>query len=214
MLSPHPLSSNEWHELHATYDGSTMRLYVDRRLAASAKSGPQFTDQVTPVLIGADFGRQAMDSHFEGHISEVRIWNRALTAEEVPHTFSQASQQKGPAVLNRGLLAQWRPLDANLDEPDARLTIFNAVASRCNSIPCMDAVLKRNVAIAPLEISLRPGVRGVMIELGSVTARSAQWRRGIQMVGLKDTFKHYCYMGTSVALQKSLLQVHLAEWSF
>jgi len=39
-----------------------------------------------------------------------------------------------------------------------------------------------------------------------VTARSSQWRRGIQMVGVKDTFKHYCYMGTSVALQKSLLQ--------
>jgi len=205
LVAAHPVLPNEWHELHATYDGSTMRLYVDRRLAATAKSGAQFTDQVTPVLIGAEFGKERIESHFEGHISEVRIWNRALSADEVPHTFSQ-SQQKAPAVLNRGLLAQWRPLDANLDEPDARLTVFNAVATRCNSITCMDAVLKRNLLISPLEISLRGGVRAVVVELGSVTARSAQWRRGIQMVGVKDAFKHYCYMGTSVALQKSLLQ--------
>lgn len=175
------------------------------RLAASAKSGAQFTDQVTPVLIGAEFGKQNIDSHFEGHISEVRIWNRALGADEVPHTFSQA-QQKPPAVLNRGLLAQWRPLDANLDEPDSRLTVFNAVATRANSQTCMDALFKRNFLITPLEITLRAGVRAVVVEPGGVTARSSQWRRGIQMVSMKDTFKHYCYMGTSVALQKSLLQ--------
>ena len=33
ILAAHPVSPNEWHELHATYDGSTMRLYVDRRRA-------------------------------------------------------------------------------------------------------------------------------------------------------------------------------------
>ena len=109
------------------------------------------------MLIGAEFGRNQIESHFEGHISEVRIWNRALAADEVPHTFSQA-QQKPPAVLNRGLLAQWRPLDANLDEPDARLTVFNAVASRCNSITCMDALLKRNTASAPRPLLLCPAL--------------------------------------------------------
>ena len=43
-----------------------------RRLAASAKSGPQFTDQVTPVLIGAEFGRNTVESHFEGHVTARR----------------------------------------------------------------------------------------------------------------------------------------------
>ena len=37
ILAAHPVSPNEWHELHATYDGSTMRLYVDRRHAACAR---------------------------------------------------------------------------------------------------------------------------------------------------------------------------------
>ena len=62
VLAAHPVSPNEWHELHATYDGHTMRLYVDRRLATSAKSGAQFTDQVTPVLSGAEFGRTSIEN--------------------------------------------------------------------------------------------------------------------------------------------------------
>ena len=65
-----------------------MRLYVDRRLATSAKSGAQFTDQVTPVLIGAEFGRNSIENHFEGYISEARVWNRALSADEVVHNRS------------------------------------------------------------------------------------------------------------------------------
>ena len=205
LYAPAAVTANEWHELHATYDGHTMRLYVDRRLAASSKSTAQFTDQVTPVLIGAEFGRSSVENHFDGFISEVRIWNRALSADEVIHSFAQ-TQPKGTSALHRGLLAHWRPLDASLDEPDGRLTVFNLVAVRANSVTTMDALLKRNSATHPLELTLRAGVRAVLVELGSVTARSSQWRRGIEMVTRKDAFKHYCYMGTSVALQKSLLQ--------
>jgi len=206
LVAPTAVTPNEWHELHATFDGHTMRLYVDRRLATSAKSGAQFTDQVTPVLIGAEYGRNTIESHFDGYISEARIWNRALSADEVVHAFAQTQPKTGANLLHRGLLAHWRPLDASLDEPDGRLTVFNLIASRSNSVTTMDGLLKRNSTTHPLEITLRAGVRAVLVELGSVTARSAQWRRGIQMVNRKDEFKRYCYLGTSVALQKSLLQ--------
>ena len=206
LVAPTAVTANEWHELHATYDGHTMRLYVDRRLATSAKSAAQFTDQVTPVLLGAEFGRTSIDNHFDGYISEARIWNRALSADEVVHAFAQTQPKSGANLLHRGLLAHWRPLDASLDEPDGRLTVFNLIAARSNSITTMDALLKRNSQVHPLELTLRAGVRAVLVELGSVTARSAQWRRGIQMINRKDEFKHYCYLGTSVALQKSLLQ--------
>ncbi|KOO25789.1 VCBS protein [Chrysochromulina tobinii] len=206
LVAPTAVTANEWHELHATFDGHTMRLYVDRRLATSAKSGAQFTDQVTPVLIGAEFGRTSIENHFDGYISEARIWNRALSADEVVHAFAHTQPKSGANLLQRGLLAHWRPLDASLDEPDGRLTVFNLIAARANSVTTMDALLKRNQQTHPLELTLRAGVRAVLVELGSVTARSAQWRRGIQMVARKDEFKHYCYLGTSVALQKSLLQ--------
>ena len=40
------------------------------------------TDQVTPVLVGAEHGRQEIENHFEGYISELRVWNRALSSDE------------------------------------------------------------------------------------------------------------------------------------
>ena len=64
-----------------------MRLFVDRRLATSARSGPQFTDQVTPVLVGAEHGRQEIENHFEGYISELRVWNRALSSDEAAQVW-------------------------------------------------------------------------------------------------------------------------------
>ena len=42
------------------------------------------------MLIGAEFGRTSIDNHFDGYISEARIWNRALSADEVVHAFAQA----------------------------------------------------------------------------------------------------------------------------
>jgi hypothetical protein len=66
MVSPTAVSADEWHEVVATYDGAVMRLYVDRRLVAQAASGAQFTDQVTPVLIGAEYGRACLQNHFNG----------------------------------------------------------------------------------------------------------------------------------------------------
>ena len=235
LVAPRAVTAGEWHEVVATYDGTTMRLFVDRRVAASAKSGAQFTDQVTPVTIGAEFGRSTVENHFDGYIAEVRIWNRALSSDEAAAVFNSSS--KGTS-LHRGLQApraeapphspgphrsspspsqpapttpspqaHWRPIDAKLDEPDGRVLVHNAVANRAHATTTLDAMLKRNVATYPLELTLRPGVRAVLVELGSMLRHSPQWRRGVEMVSRHNCYKHYCYLGTSVALQKSLLQV-------
>ena len=102
LVAPRAVTAGEWHEVVATYDGTTMRLFVDRRVAASAKSGAQFTDQVTPVTIGAEFGRSTVENHFDGYIAEVRIWNRALSSDEAASVFNSSS--KGTS-LHRGLQA-------------------------------------------------------------------------------------------------------------
>jgi len=206
MVAPAAVSANEWHEICATYDGHTMRLFVDRRMVVSSKSGAQFTDQVTPVLIGAEFGAKAIESHFEGYISEVRVWDRAVSAEEVQQIFSANNGAGKAAPFHRGLLGCWRPREVRTDEPDGRVTFFNSVPARPNQHSCMDAILKRIVNMHPLEITLRAGVRAVLVELGAITQHSVQWRRAIEMVSHRDGYKHYCYLGTSVALQKSLLQ--------
>ena len=205
LVAPRSVTANEWHEIVATYDGTTMRLYVDRRLATSAKSGAQFTDQVTPVIIGAEFGRAQIENHFEGYISEVRVWNRALSPDEAAQVFNTTLPKA--SMIHRGLLGHWRPLDAKLDEPDGRLVVPNTIAARNNGHSTMDALLKRHTTFNSLELTLRAGVRAVLVELGSIAAHTTQWRRGIDFISRQQNgHKHYCYMGTSVSLQKSLLQ--------
>ena len=205
LTAPRAVTPNEWHEIVATYDGTTMRLFVDRRLATSARSGPQFTDQVTPVMIGAEHGRSEIENHFEGYISELRVWNRALSSDEAAQVFNTTLPKA--SMIHRGLLGHWRPLDAKLDEPDGRLVVPNTIAARTNGQPTMDALLKRHVTFGKLELTLRTGVRAVLVELGSIAAHTTQWRRAIDLISRQENgHKHYAYMGTSVSLQKSLLQ--------
>ena len=203
MVSVGAVGADEWHEIVATYDGAVMRLFVDRRLAAQSEAGAQFTDQVTPVLIGAEYGRACVQNHFNGFIGEVRVLDRAVAAEELAGMFAAPSKAVG---LQRGLLGRWRPVEAKLDEADGRVTLFNSVAPRTPAQPFMDAMLKRNAVTHPLEVTLRAGVRAVLVELGTITPHTVQWRRAIDMVSDRDLYKQYCYLGTSVALQKSLLQ--------
>mmetsp|Transcript_30071 Transcript_30071/g.93935 ORF Transcript_30071/g.93935 Transcript_30071/m.93935 type:complete len:897 (-) Transcript_30071:175-2865(-) len=203
MVSTSAVTADEWHELCATYDGAVMRLYVDRRLVAQARSGAQFTDQVTPVLIGAEYGKNCVQNHFRGYIGEVRVLDRALSSDDLPSLFAPPSKSAG---LQRGLLGRWRPMEAKLDDADGRSVIFNSVAPRSATQPFMDAMLKRTRLTFPLEITLRAGVRALLVELGTVTPHTLQWRRAVDMVNQSGGYKHYCYLGTSVALQKSLLQ--------
>ena len=50
----------------------------------------------------------------------------------------------------------------------------------------------------------------MLVELGSIAAHTTQWRRAIDLISRqKNGHKHYAYMGTSVSLQKSLLQATL-----
>ena len=134
MVSTSAVTADEWHELCATYDGAVMRLYVDRRLVAQARSGAQFTDQVTPVLIGAEYGENCVQNHFRGYIGEVRVLDRALSSDELPSLFAPPSKSAG---LQRGLLGRWRPMEAKLDDADGRSVIFNSVAPRSATQPFM-----------------------------------------------------------------------------
>ena len=74
------LPLNAWSHLAATYDGVTVRLYVNgAQVGSRAVSGALLTS--TGVLrIG---GNSILGEFFQGRIDEVRIYNRALSAADV-----------------------------------------------------------------------------------------------------------------------------------
>jgi hypothetical protein len=69
-----------WKHIAATRDGSTLRLYVDGKLAATSKSDakPIAAANNAPLLIGL-----GPHSHFRGRMREIRIYDRALNGDEV-----------------------------------------------------------------------------------------------------------------------------------
>jgi len=73
-----------WHNLVMTYDGTTQKLYLDGVLKSSNSwTGTVITTNYD-VLIG---DRETYHSYFNGLIGEVRIYNRALSADEVKRAF-------------------------------------------------------------------------------------------------------------------------------
>jgi hypothetical protein len=89
------LALNEWHHVAGTWDGSTMRLYLDGNEIGSAPfTGPIGYPASNPVIIGADEdgGGGNPDCCFlPGNIDEVRISSVALTPAQflnAPPTFT------------------------------------------------------------------------------------------------------------------------------
>ncbi len=73
---------NAWHHLVATYDGTNTRLYVDGVLKGS---GTSLTGTgSTQVFINQE---QVLNSGATGAIDDVRLYNRALTRQEVEELY-------------------------------------------------------------------------------------------------------------------------------
>ncbi len=75
------VGANEWHHIAGTYDGATIRLYYDGELNNSLTSTAGIGTNEANVRIGTN--PEAVDRYWDGLADEVRIYNRALTAEEI-----------------------------------------------------------------------------------------------------------------------------------
>jgi hypothetical protein len=74
------LAANVWTHLAATYDGATLRLYVNGvQVASRAQTGAIIVTS-SPLRIG---GNGIWGEYFQGRIDEVRIYNRALSQAEL-----------------------------------------------------------------------------------------------------------------------------------
>jgi hypothetical protein len=69
-----------WTHLAATYDGTTLRLYVNGVQAGSRAVNGALVASTAVLRIG---GNSIWGEFFQGHIDEVRIYNRALSAAEI-----------------------------------------------------------------------------------------------------------------------------------
>jgi hypothetical protein len=71
---------NAWRHLATTYDGTTMRIYVDGTQVYERAASGAITNSAGALRIG---GNKVWNEWFKGLIDEVRIYNRALTAAQL-----------------------------------------------------------------------------------------------------------------------------------
>ena len=78
------LATNVWTHVAATYDGATIRFYINGvQVSSQAQTGAVSTSN-SGLTIGADF----YGENFNGKIDEVRIYNRALTLAEIQNDMA------------------------------------------------------------------------------------------------------------------------------
>ncbi|MCL5239012.1 MAG: LamG domain-containing protein [Candidatus Marsarchaeota archaeon] len=101
------LQDGRWYSLIFTYDGSNTELYVNGAVvnpsscSPSSYSGP-IASQSSPVTIGNGAG---LTRPFNGMITNVQIYNTALTAGQVDALFNEGIT--GTPVLPKDLAAWW-----------------------------------------------------------------------------------------------------------
>jgi hypothetical protein len=102
VSSPNTYNDNQWHYAVVTYDGTTIRLYIDGVQVATKSTGgasPE-TSGTKPVRVGANSRVTPPTSNFFiGNVDEVRIWNRALSASEVTNAFTGTNFNTADQVL-------------------------------------------------------------------------------------------------------------------
>lgn len=103
-----PLAPGLWIHLVGTFDGETLRLYVNGTLADQTKSEFDTIPSDSAFQIGrirVNTGADAVTPGFPGLIDDVRVYSRALQADEIlAHYNAEAEQYGGPSASNEMML--------------------------------------------------------------------------------------------------------------
>ena len=86
------LTTNTWQHVAATYDGATMRIFVDGIEVANMPQTGTIDATTDPVVIGRNVVNPS--SAWQGMIDEVELFNRALSASEIQAIYNAGSAGK------------------------------------------------------------------------------------------------------------------------
>ena len=108
-IDPAALLDGAWHHAAATFDGRFMRVYLDgNEVGALERPGAIAAGGQALVCIGSSNGNEC----FQGNIDEVRVYEDALTADEI--TLLYRNGQEAIAALSIAVAADEPAIDVPL----------------------------------------------------------------------------------------------------
>src|SRR6188508_75969 len=92
--SPLSYSDGKWHYAVVTFDGTTVTLYLDGLpVGTRIASGMPDSGGEEPIRVGAN--SDGLSNFFVGNVDEIRVWNAALTAQQVADAYNGKFDTKG-----------------------------------------------------------------------------------------------------------------------
>ena len=109
ILGP-TFEEDTWYHITGTYDGTQLILYVDGESVGTTDATGTINVTTDPVCIGnlVNAAGASQNEYWSGVLDEVRIWDRALSADEVIRSMGQGRQD-----LAKPMPYAWRPEPAD-----------------------------------------------------------------------------------------------------
>ena len=103
LTSSVAIPEEEWHQVAVIFSGGTATLYIDgvADTNASSLAAPIATSQKFLVAAADGYDPNTTD-YFAGNIDEVRIWNRALTVDQLRYIMNQEISNDTTLALEYG----------------------------------------------------------------------------------------------------------------
>ena len=93
------MSTNKWYHVAGTYDGTTMRLYLNGKQVGTLNITGTITSTTAPVKIG-NIAMSSQSRYFDGEIDEVRIWDTVLTESTIKQYMCHKIDGNHPYLSN------------------------------------------------------------------------------------------------------------------
>ncbi|HTH21619.1 MAG TPA: LamG-like jellyroll fold domain-containing protein [Nitrososphaeraceae archaeon] len=92
-------NDGQWHHTAYTYDGTILRLYMDGVQVHTRDDNATPETNAHDLSIGYDVDNPDDKRYWVGDLDEIRVWNTALTAEEIQELFNQGVVPQTSAIV-------------------------------------------------------------------------------------------------------------------